>query len=106
VFRAVHRSFADAGGTLDVGADLPRYCVDAGLSVRHVEPIAAIGRPGSPVWSWISDFQALYIPALVARDYLTPADAEAYLAWWRTLELSETAFVFAPPMLAVVATKT
>jgi SAM-dependent methyltransferase len=106
VFRAVYESFADAGGSLDVGGDLPRHFAAAGLSVRHVEPITAIGRPGSPVWVWIGDFQALYLPALVARGYLTPDEADEYLAWWNGLEDSETAFVFAPPMLAVVAVKT
>jgi ubiquinone/menaquinone biosynthesis C-methylase UbiE len=105
VFRAVYKSFADAGGSLDVGADLPRHFAAAGLSTRHVEPIAAIGRPGSPVWAWISDFQALYLPTLVARGYVTRAEADEYLAWWSSLEHSETAFVCAPPMLAVVGVK-
>ena len=53
VFGAVYQSFADAGGSLDVAGALPRYCVDAGLAVRHVEPVSALGRPGSPVWNWI-----------------------------------------------------
>ena len=105
VFRAVHRSFADAGGSLDVGGSLPRHCEAAGLSVRHIEPITATGRPGSPVWAWIDDFQALYLPTLVARGYLTSPEADEYLAWWNSLERSETAFVFAPPMLAVIAVK-
>jgi SAM-dependent methyltransferase len=105
VFGAVYKSFSDAGGSLDVGGDLPRLCVAAGLSVRHVEPISAIGRPGSPVWAWIADFQALYLPTLVERGYLTSHHAEEYLAWWNSLGRSETAFVFAPPMLAVVAAK-
>jgi SAM-dependent methyltransferase len=106
VFRAVHKSFADAGGSLDVSGDLPRLFAAAGLSTRHVEPIAAIGRPGSPVWVWISDFQALYIPTLVVRGYLTREEADEYLVWWNSLEHSETAFVLAPPMLAIVAVKT
>ena len=70
VFRAVYQSFGDAGGSLDVAGALPRHCAAAGLSVRHVEPVSAIGRPGSPVWAWIGDFQALYLPTLVERGYL------------------------------------
>lgn len=105
VFRAVYQSFGDAGGSLDVAGALPRHCAAAGLSVRHVEPVSAIGRPGSPVWAWIGDFQALYIPTLVERGYLTPGEASDYLAWWNSLEGSATAFVFAPPMLSVVAVK-
>jgi SAM-dependent methyltransferase len=105
VFRAVYQSFGDAGGSLDVAGALPRHCEAAGLSVRHVEPVSAIGRPGSPVWAWIGDFQALYLPTLVERGYLTPDASADYLAWWNGLESSTTAFVFAPPMLSVVAVK-
>jgi SAM-dependent methyltransferase len=105
VFQAVYRSFADAGGSLDVGGALPRLCEAAGLTVRHVEPVSAIGRPGSPVWGWIADFQTLYLPTLVERGYLTPDASADYLAWWNGLERSTTAFVFAPPMLSVVAVK-
>jgi SAM-dependent methyltransferase len=105
VFRAVHQSFGDAGGSLDVAGALPRLCVAAGLSVREVEPVSAIGRPGSPVWAWIADFQALYLPTLVERGYLTREAAAEYLVWWNGLEGSATAFVFAPPMLSVVAVK-
>jgi hypothetical protein len=105
VFRAVYQSFGDAGGSLDVAGALPRHCVAAGLSVRHVEPVSAIGRPGSPIWTWIADFQALYLPTLVERGYLTREVVAEYLAWWNGLENSATAFVLAPPMLSVVAVK-
>ena len=105
VFRAVYQSFGDAGGSLDVAGALPRHCAAAGLSVRHVEPVSAIGRPGSPIWAWIGDFQALYLPTLVERGYLMPGAVSDYLAWWNSLEGSATAFVFAPPMLSVVAMK-
>ena len=106
VFGAVYQSFADAGGSLDVAGALPRYCVDAGLAIRHIEPVSALGRPGSPVWNWISDFQTLYLATLVERGYLTREFADDYLAWWNGLETSPTAFVCAPPMLAIVAVKT
>jgi SAM-dependent methyltransferase len=105
VFRAVYKSFADAGGSLDVAGALPRYCMDAGLVVRHIEPVSAVGRPGSPVWRWISEFQALYLVTLVDRGYLTRELAGDYVAWWNSLERSSDAFVFAPPMLAIVAVK-
>jgi ubiquinone/menaquinone biosynthesis C-methylase UbiE len=105
VFRAVYKSFSDAGGSLEVAGALPRYCVDAGLSVRHIEPVSAVGRPGSAVWAWISDFQTLYLPALVERGYLTRDAVDDYLTWWKDLEISAEAFVFAPPMLSIVGVK-
>jgi ubiquinone/menaquinone biosynthesis C-methylase UbiE len=105
VFRAVYQSFADAGGSLDVAGALPAHLRRAGLSVSYVEPVAGVGRPGSPVWNWIADFQTLYLPALVERGYLTSDVVAEYLAWWTSMEGSEAALVFAPPMLSVVAVK-
>lgn len=103
VFRAVYDSFRDAGGSLDVAGELPALLARSGFAVQHVEPLCQIGRPGSPIWTWIADFQTIYLPTLVARGYLTRDDVEEYTAWWATQAANREAFVFAPPMLAVVA---
>jgi SAM-dependent methyltransferase len=105
VFQAVFDSFRDAGGSLDVTGELPRAIRAAGLTVTHVEPVCAVGRPGSPVWRWIGDFQALYLPVLVEREYLARGDVDDYLAWWTNIERTGDGFVFAPPMLAVVGVR-
>jgi SAM-dependent methyltransferase len=105
IFTAVYESFADAGGSLDVGGRLPAYLSSAGFSVERITPVSAVGRPGSPVWTWIADFQSLYLPMLVERNYLSAATVEAYLDWWRGLEVMPGAFVSAPPMLSVVASR-
>jgi hypothetical protein len=103
VFAAVYESFRDAGGSLDVGGSLPAQLTSVGLDVEDITPVTAVGRPGSLVWKWIDDFQALYLPTLVERNYLSAATVGDYLSWWRSLEGTPGAFVFAPPMLAVVA---
>jgi SAM-dependent methyltransferase len=105
VFAAVHESFRDAGGSLDVGGVLPRQLSAVGLAVSHITPLSAVGRPGSPVWTWIADFQALYLPTLIERHYLSSATVGEYLDWWAKLQETPGAFVFAPPMLSVVASK-
>jgi SAM-dependent methyltransferase len=105
VFRAVYDSFRDNGGSLDVAGALPALLARTGFAVRHVEPLCQVGRPGSPIWTWIADFQTIYLPTLVARGYLTREDVDEYAAWWAEQAVNPDAFVFAPPMLAVVAEK-
>jgi ubiquinone/menaquinone biosynthesis C-methylase UbiE len=103
VFESVYASFADAGGSLDVAGAVPAYCSAAGLAVRRIEPVCHLGRPGSPVWEWLSDFLTLYFPTLVKGGYLTRDDVEEYNGWWRKQSENPGAFVFAPPVLSVAA---
>src|SRR5690606_4317494 len=105
VFAAVYDSFRDAGGSLDVAGAIAQALPSLGFEAIDVTPVSAIGHPGSPVWQWIAEFQALYLPSLVARGYLTAPEAEAYGTWWRGLERTPGVFVFAPPMLAIMARK-
>lgn len=105
VFRAVYDSFRDAGGSLDVAGGLTGLFSRAGFAVRHVEPLCQAGRPGSPIWTWISEFQAIYLPTLVERGYLTPGEVDDHTAWWGEQASRPEAFVFAPPMLAIVVEK-
>ena len=105
VFTAVFDSFRDAGGSLDVAGELPRLMAAERLTVSHIEPICVVGRPGSPVWNWIGEFQALYLPVLVERGYLTRAQLDEYERWWADRERTREGFVFAPPMLAIVGVK-
>lgn len=105
VFRAVFESCRDAGGSLDVAGRLPAMMRAAGLAVTHVEPLAQVGRPGSPIWQWVSNFQRLYLPGLVERGYISPAEFDEFRAWWSALERNPDALFFAPPMLGIVAVR-
>lgn len=105
VFRAVHDSFADAGGSLEVAGQLPAIFDAAGLTVTHVEALCQTGRPGSCVWEWLAEFQRLYLPVLVRKGYLTTTESETYETWWREQEESRNAVLFAPPLLGVIAVK-
>jgi SAM-dependent methyltransferase len=104
-FRAVFESFADAGGSLEVGGKLPGWLHAAGLRVTAIDLWCQAGGPASPVWRWIAEFQDLYLPTLVPKGYLSRADVDEHLAWWREQEQSASALVFGPPMLAVVGTR-
>jgi SAM-dependent methyltransferase len=105
VFQAVFESFADAGGSLEVAGKLPALLEANGLTVTAIEPLCRVGRPRSPTWRWISEFQELYLQTLVEKQYLTTADLEAYRRWWQDQTGNPAAFVFSPPMLCVVGVK-
>ncbi|MCC7008156.1 MAG: methyltransferase domain-containing protein [Acidobacteria bacterium] len=106
VFRAVHESFARAGGSLDVAGVLPAAFEAAGVRVTSIEPIVRTGRPGDPVWRWIEAFLALHLPSLVDSGMLADREAREFWEWWREIARRPGAFVFGPPMLAVVGRKT
>lgn len=102
VFRAVHASFAEAGGSLDVAGAMPAAFEQAGIGLRSIEPLTRIGRPDSPVWHWIEDFLHLYLPSVVEDGGLTEHAVNEFWAWWRRQASVPGAFLMGPPMLAVV----
>jgi SAM-dependent methyltransferase len=105
IFRAVAASCVDSGGSLDVAGALPRTMAAAGLRVEHVEPLQQVGRPGTPVWQWVSNFQRLYFPTLVRKGYITGAELEEFLGWWNDIAQDPDSLFFAPPMLGVVGVR-
>lgn len=104
-YQAVYASLADTGGSFDAAGRLPGLLARAGFEVTALEPFCRTGRPGSPLWSWLDDFQSLHLRPLVDKGYLSREDLEAFFDWWGDLEQDPGAFMFAPPVLAVVAVK-
>jgi SAM-dependent methyltransferase len=105
VFQVVFDSFADAGGSLEVAGRLPALLAATSFRVTQIEPLCQVGRPGSPVWHWVTAFQTLYLPTLVQKKYLTRAELERYENWWREQERNENTILFAPPVLGVIGVK-
>jgi SAM-dependent methyltransferase len=105
VFEAVRRSCRESGGSLDIAGQMPAMMARAGLDVTHVESLTQAGRPGSPIWQWVSAFQRLHVPALVDQGYITPDQLAALRLWWHALEQDPQSVFFAPPMLGVVGVK-
>ena len=106
VFRSVHASFAAAGGSLDVGGTLPAALQAHGMRVTGTAPQVQVGGPSSPVWRWLEEFQAGYLPTLVEKGQLSAAELERYHEWWTRLAENPAALFFSPPILSVVAVKT
>lgn len=105
VFQQVHKSFADAGGNLDVGDTLPVLMHDAGLEILRIEPIIRVARPGGAIWQWVRAFQRSYLPRLLEQGYLSEDELAANDADWRARAEDPASFFLSPPMLGVVGRK-
>jgi SAM-dependent methyltransferase len=105
VVRAVMRSFQEPGGNPDVGLDLPKMMIAAGLEVRSVRPVVRIARSGTPLWEWPISFFRNYLPVLVEQGRITRADADEFLHDWDERSHDPAAFLMTPPMVEVIGVK-
>jgi len=102
--KACLRSFAEGGSHIDVAERIPELAAAAGLELVEFEPIARIGRPGSPVWKWHEGFFRSYLPRLVERGAITAEDLEAWNRSWDE-HAANAGFVFAPVLCDMVLRK-
>jgi SAM-dependent methyltransferase len=105
VYEAVYESIRARGGSFDTAGRLPAMMEAAGLNVTEVEVFARVGRPGSPLWAWLDEFQRLHFPSLVKEGFLGSDDLQAFWEWWAGLAASSSSLLFAPPVLGIVAVK-
>lgn len=105
VVEAIAESLAQAGPGLQVGRQLPGMIGSAGLRVECLEPICGVGRPGSGIWEWFDQFQAAYLPKVVAGGFLSRAEWSAFERFWSAASANPDAFLFPAPMIGIVATK-
>lgn len=105
VIAATGRSVREAGGSFDVGRQLPTLLQQAGFTVEHVEPLVRVARPGDALWSWPSTFFANYLPSLVARGLITDDDARAFREVWAERSADRGAFLVTPTIVGVIARK-
>jgi ubiquinone/menaquinone biosynthesis C-methylase UbiE len=105
VIAATARSVREAGGSLDVGRQLPTLLRQAGFVVEQVEPLVRLARPGDALWSWPASFFANYLPVLVARGFVSAPDAAAFRAVWAERSDDPGAFLVTPTIVGVVARK-
>ena len=73
--------------------------------MTEIESFSRVGRPVSPLWTWITEFQQLYLPSLVDKGYLTNQELQTFLTWWERLDDDDGALLFAPPVLGVIGVK-
>lgn len=103
---ACMQSWAAGGGRINVARLFPEFAERAGLALERFEPIARIGKTGSPEWKWLGDFFATYLPKLVERGTYPAAELEAFLSEWRDRTAGGASFVYTPVVANAVFRKT
>ena len=105
LFNAYHKSALVNGGSYDIAQALPRMLINSGFDIEHLVPINRAARPGSNIWSWVSQFTAGYLPKLVEADLMSAEEAEQVKLAWQEAEAEPATFFFPPPMLGIIARK-
>lgn len=104
-FEAVHQSFADSGGSLDVGDVLPGMAARNGFELVAHYPVIQFSHPGEPKWRWFRDFETNFFPKLVSGGYLTQSELDAFVETLDAYEQTPGCFFSTPPMFGMVAEK-
>jgi SAM-dependent methyltransferase len=102
---ADYRFFASQGGDASVGARLPVCFEDAGLEVDDIVPTVKSGRPGSPVWNWLSSYFLPILERYAALGPLTPEAAARIGSAWRDAAGRPASLLIGPMLLDIVGRK-
>jgi SAM-dependent methyltransferase len=106
-FLAADRAFFETqGGHASIGARLPSLFAQAGLDVVDITPTVRSGRPGSPVWNWLSAyFLGGVIDRFVGLAGFTAADARALKRDWIAASKEPASLLMGPALIDVVGRK-
>jgi SAM-dependent methyltransferase len=105
-FVAADRAFfASQGGDASIGARLPELYERVGLRVVETVPTIKTGRPGSPVWRWLSDYFLGVMERYAEFPPFDPAAAERLRQRWLASGAVRTSTLIAPTVLDVVGRK-
>jgi hypothetical protein len=100
--QACLKSWRVGGSAIDVQEVLPGLARGSGLRVESFRTRARVGAVGSLEWRWIEQFFESYLPKLVERGQLLPAELEAWRADWRERAQSDESWCLAPTMADLV----
>lgn len=105
VIQVMMESWRQSGGDPAIGVRLPALLQRHGLRIDAIRPLQRIARPGSPLWQWPHTCFHNAIPRLVEQGLLTVADECAFARDWKERSQDESAFLWTPPMVEIIARK-
>lgn len=105
VIAAILASFRGSGGDVRIGLRLPALMREEGLRIEQLRPLQRLARAGTPLWAWPGTFFRNYLPLLVERGLLGAEDQAAFERMWEERSRDETAFLWAPAMMEIIARK-
>jgi SAM-dependent methyltransferase len=97
--------FASQGGDVSIGSRLPNLYRAAGLTLVDIEATVKTGRPGSPVWNWLTTYFMGVMNRYAEFAPFTPAQARHLRRYWTNASTSKTSLLIAPALLDVVGRK-
>jgi SAM-dependent methyltransferase len=97
--------FASQGGDANIGARLPQLYERSGLTLVDVTPTFKFGRPGSPVWNWVSSYFMGVMSQLAKYPPFTNAQADRLRRNWIRAGTRPTSLLIAPTLVDVVGRK-
>ena len=105
-FIAADRAFfASQGSDANIGARLPDLYRKVGLKVMETVPNIKVGRPGSPVWTWLSTYFLGVMNRYAGHPPFTKARAASLRRRWLRAAREKTSLMIAPTVLDVVGRK-
>jgi SAM-dependent methyltransferase len=97
--------FATEGGDVSIGGRLPSLYRTGGLRVVDTAATIKTGRPGSPVWNWLTDYFMGVMDRYARLPPFSPAQADRLRRQWRAAARQRVSLVIAPAVLDVVGRK-
>ncbi len=97
--------FASQGGDVSIGSRLPDLYSNAGLELTDIELTIKTGRPGSPVWNWLTTYFMGVMDRYAEFPPFDPRQATHLRRYWINASRSATSRLIAPALLDVVGRK-
>ena len=105
-FLAADRAFfASEGGDVSIGGRLPDLYGRVGLETIDTQVTIKTGRPGSPVWKWLTTYFMGVMDQLSEFTPFSPEAAGRLRRHWLAAERKKTSMLIAPAVLDVVGRK-
>ncbi|MGB1037660.1 MAG: class I SAM-dependent methyltransferase [Bacteroidia bacterium] len=98
------KSFKEQPGDIDVGRDLPSMLSGMGMKIS-TRPMAKFATPSQLTWQWPKSFYEVYFPKLAEMGYMTPLEVEHAFTDFQKLEKIESAHLFCPTLIEIIAEK-
>lgn len=103
--KMIFKSFFDAGGNIDIGAELPQLLARKGFEILHFKQLPKVVRPGTSAWQWPKSFLSIYLKKMVEDQQFSPDDYQQVLEEFKALESLEGSYFYTPVMSELLAVK-
>jgi len=97
--------FASQGGDASIGGRLPELYRRAGLEIVAIDPNLKVGRPGSPVWRWLSTYFLGVLDRYAEHPPLTRGKAARLRRRFLAAARADTSLMIAPAVIDVIGRK-